>query len=410
MTVVRDAGLGHVLRSPRFGYFWLAQAISRFGDPITIIALAAASYRLTGSALFTSLAVLIATVPQATFGFFAGAIADAVGHRRAMVVCDLLRAFVIALIPIALALGAPLAVPYGLVLVAALCSATFNTARLAIVPALVPGERLAASNSFIFATDRSVEIAGALAAGVLVATIGDAAFWLDALTFAVSAALLARIALEEPAPRSVSWRSMSRDALAGLRFLRSSEVLFSYTVFSLVAQLSIPVLNGLLPVLLFRHFAGGDIALGAQQFGLAEAALAAGAVGAGLVLSPVLDRVRKGRLVVAGFALFGAALVLVAFTTAFELLVVLMVLIGVTNVLFYAPNVAIAQEQTPPGLRARVFGARAALLNLTWLPFVLVGGALGDVVAVPLLIGAAGVLTLGAAAVALATRALPDVR
>ncbi len=77
---MRDA-----LRSPNFGLFWLAQTISRFGDPITLIALAAASFRLTGSAFYTSLAVVVATVPQATFGFFGGAIADALGHRRAMV-------------------------------------------------------------------------------------------------------------------------------------------------------------------------------------------------------------------------------------------------------------------------------------------------------------------------------------
>jgi len=49
-----------VNRSSDFGLFWLAQAISRFGDPITLIALATVTYERTRSALFTALAVVIA--------------------------------------------------------------------------------------------------------------------------------------------------------------------------------------------------------------------------------------------------------------------------------------------------------------------------------------------------------------
>ena len=64
-------------RGSDFGLFWLAQAISRFGDPVTLIALATVTYIATSSALFTALAVVIATVPTAVFGFFAGAVAAA---------------------------------------------------------------------------------------------------------------------------------------------------------------------------------------------------------------------------------------------------------------------------------------------------------------------------------------------
>ena len=65
------------LRSPSFTALWLAQVASRFGDPITLVALAYVSYVQTRSALITALAVVIATVPNALFGVFGGAIADA---------------------------------------------------------------------------------------------------------------------------------------------------------------------------------------------------------------------------------------------------------------------------------------------------------------------------------------------
>ena len=195
MAPVRRAPPLTVLKSTEtppnsFPLYWLAQATSKFGDPITLIALAALAYRVTGSALVTTLAVMVATVPQATIGFFGGAIADAVGLRRSMIWCDFLRAFLIAMIPIALALGFPLAVIFGLALGAALCASVFNPARIAIMPSIVPPQRLAASNSLVYASDRVVEILGAVVGGLLVASIGDAAFYVDALTFALSGALL----------------------------------------------------------------------------------------------------------------------------------------------------------------------------------------------------------------------------
>jgi hypothetical protein len=72
---------------------------------------------------------------------------------------------------------------------------------------------------------------------------------------------------------------------------------------------------------------------------------------------------------------------------------------GVVNVVFYVPNVTLSQELTPPELRARVFGARIALLNLSWLPIIILSGALADAVGVSLLIAAAGLVTLAAAIV-----------
>lgn len=391
-------------RSPNFALFWAAQVTSGFGDKITFFALAYVTWELTRSALFTVFAVVISTVPFAIFGFFGGAIADALGHRRAMVVCDVIRVGAIGLIPGALALGAPLAIPYLLVFIAALCSAVFNPARMGIVPDLVPRERLGASNSVVYASDRTVEIVGSLVAGVLVALLGTAAFYVDALTFALSAVLLQRIDLEDRPRRSVRPRAVLSEARDGVRFLFGNLILRSNTIFSLLAQLCIPVLNGLTPVLIFREYA-----LGPEQLGAAEAALAAGAMIAGVALSPVFGRVAKGRLVIIGFAAYGLNLVAIAFAPSFGLALLLFGLAGVTNVLFFVPNVTISQEVAPQELRARVFGARMALLNLTWLPVVLVIGLLAESLDARVIIALAGAFTVGVALVGSLFESVRDV-
>lgn len=390
-----------VLRTRPFALVWLSGIVSGFGDKITLIALAYLTWVLTQSALFTSLSVVIATVPNALFGFVGGALADELGRRRAMVACDLFRVTLIGAIPLAFA-AAPLAVVYLLVLLASVCGAVFRPARLSILPDVLAGDDLGAGNSLVVSSDRVVEIVGALVAGVIVASIGVAAFYVDALSFLVSALLLSRIELRERAPSGISPARVLRDAALGARAIRDSRVLRTNTVFSLVAQLAIPVLNALAPVLVFRGFGGG-----AAEFAVVEAAIAAGAVVTGAVMPALLRRMPKGRLLVAGFGANGVALLLLAIAPSFEALAALFVLVGVTNVLFLVPNVTIAQEAAPPSFRARVFGARMALLNLSWLPVIVVTGALADIVGPAPLIGLAGALTL---VTALVGALLPSIR
>ena len=386
------------LRSPSFAALWLAQVASRFGDPITLIALAYVSYVQTRSALITALAVVIATVPNALFGVFGGAIADAIGHRRAMIACDLGRVLFVGAVPIVLALGFPLLVAYILVFAAAVCGAIFNPARLALVPRIVSPRDLPAANSVIYSTDRTVEVLGAVAAGLLVASIGDRAFYVDALSFLVSGVFLWRIRLDEDA-RPLSFRSLGQETLEGIRFLWRHAVLRANTLLSLACQLSIPVVSSLAPSLIFRRFAGENPELGASLFGVAEAAIAVGAVVGGVYLGPRLSHLPKGRLILGGFATYGVVLVALALAPTFELAVLLFVMGGVANVVFYVPNVTLSQELTPPELRARVFGTRIALLNLSWLPVIVLSGALADAVSIPLLIAIAGLVTVVGAVV-----------
>lgn len=398
----------HELRSTNFALFWLAQVISRFGDPITLIALTFVTYRATGSALLTALAVVIMTLPSALFSLFGGAIADAVGARRAMLWCDILRVLFIGAVPALLGAGVPLVVVFLLVFLSGICGAIFNPARVAIVPTLLTPERLATGNSLVYASDRAVEIGGALAAGVLVATFGDGAFYADALTFALAALLLSRVVVTETS-RPVTLRQVVRDGMEGLRFIRHTAVVWANTVFSLAAQLALPVVNGLTPVLIIRRFAGGDATAGAVLFGGAEAALAFGAVLASAIFPRYLVHYRKGHLLIAGFAIWGTVAALIAVAPNFTVALGLFGLLGAANVLFFVPTVTILQEATPANVRARVFGARIAITNLSWLPLVLVSGLLGDAIGVNVLIAFAGLVTVATAVIASFVPAIRDV-
>jgi MFS family permease len=386
------------IRSANFAFFWLAQVISRFGDPITLVALVFVTYRATESALWTAVAVAITIVPNALFSLFGGAIADALGPRRAMLWCDIVRVPLIAVVPVLLAMNMPLAIIFFAVFVAGIAGAVFGPARGALVPALLTRDRLAAGNSLVFASDRAVEIGGALAGGVLVATIGENAFYVDALTFGLSAVLLSRVVVQEPTGK-MRWSGVIANAFDGLRFLRKSTVLWANTLFSLSAQVANPIINSLTPVFLIRRFAEGDPVTGAVLYGAAEAAIAFGAVLGSTLLPRYVSGFRKGRLLIAGFAATGLVIVLIALAPTFAVAAILFGVLGITNVLFYVPTVTILQEGTPTEMTARVFGARIALTNLSWVPAVFLGGVLGDSIGVELLLALAGGLTLATAMV-----------
>lgn len=383
------------IRSANFAFFWLAQVVSRFGDPITLVALTFITYRATQSALLTAIAVGVASIPNALFGFFGGAIADAAGPRRAMFWCDVVRAIAICAVPVLLMFDAPLAIIFVLVFVAGICGAIFAPARGAVIAALLRRQHLAQGNSLVFASDRAVEISGALAGGALVATVGEGAFYVDALTFALSAILLARVVVSEQ-PKLITWSKVLADARDGMSFLRRSAVLWSNTLFSLVAQFSNPVINTLTPAFLIRRFAANDALAGAVLYAGSEAAIAVGAVFGSALLPRYLVRVPKGGALLVGFALSGLVIVLIAFAPSYAAAAVLFGVLGFTNVLSYVPTVTILQEATPQPMVGRVFGARIAMTNLSWLPIILLGGLIADRVGVANFLAAAGLVTLGA--------------
>lgn len=398
----------HDVRSANFAFFWMAQVISRFGDPITVIALAFVTYRSTQSALLTAVAVGVATIPNALFGFFGGAIADAMGPRRAMFWCDVIRAVIVGTIPVLLVFQAPLVFVLAFAFFAGCAGAIFGPARGAIIPALLTREKLAAGNSLVYASDRAVEIGGALAGGALIVAVGDGAFYVDAVTFALSAVLLARVVVREQT-HEITWRRIWHDARDGFLFLRRSAVLWSNTLFSLAAQFFNPVVNTLTPVLLIRKFAGNDPVGGAVLYAGSEAAIALGAVLGSAILPRYVTRIPKGRAVLFGFAATGVVVVLIALAPSYTIAAALFVVLGFTNVLFYVPTVTILQEGTPLELTARVFGARIAITNLSWLPIIFLGGLIGDAIGVDTFLAIAGLITLGTALVAAFLPVIRDV-
>src|SRR5690348_16212998 len=74
------------LKTPAYRRLWLAGTVTVVGAQLSVVAVPAQIYELTGSSAFVGLTGLFGLVPLVVFGLWGGAIADAVDRRTLLLV------------------------------------------------------------------------------------------------------------------------------------------------------------------------------------------------------------------------------------------------------------------------------------------------------------------------------------
>ncbi|MEV8456025.1 MFS transporter [Streptomyces sp. NPDC052095] len=204
-TDTGSAGTGRpsLLHHRDFMLLWSGQTVSEVGSMITpfalpfiaVTALDASNFRTGLLTAFGSLAFLLVALP-------AGVIVDRVARHRLMMWCDLLRAAVIATVPVAWYLDA-LGFTHlcAVALVTGSLTVFFDVAYQSYLPVLVGKDALIDANGKLGTTSSSAAALGPTLAGILVAAVGGArALAADAVSFVLSAASLSLIRTPEPKP------------------------------------------------------------------------------------------------------------------------------------------------------------------------------------------------------------------
>lgn len=176
-----------------FRLLYLATLISLGGDWFLTVALLDLVLELTGSATLASLVLLFQTLPIFFFTAHAGHVIDRLDRRKLMIGVDLVRIGA-CLLPLLARTPATLPFAFAGVFLIAVGSAYFEPAAQAALPNIVAGEELAAANVLMGSTWGTMLVAGAGIGGVVTELLGrDASFVFDAVSFGVSAILLARM-------------------------------------------------------------------------------------------------------------------------------------------------------------------------------------------------------------------------
>jgi MFS family permease len=414
---VISRALGHpyvrLAQNGSFGALWTGQLISLFGDRLHQLALVALVGEATQNGAFAVAMVFVAaTVPNLVFGPLAGALVDRWDQKRVMIVSDLLRAGIVLLIPVAATVDVVLVYP--LVFVLTTVSIFFRPARTAVIPRLVKDDELVAANSAIWLSDSLADVLGYPLAAVFVAFLGTSlavAFWVDAVTYLASAALILTMVIPAVIRTAVEavpgLRGFIADLAAGWRFLRGEPVLRANTLQAVVAQFSIGVTIGIMAIYAAEALSSDAIDARAR-YGFIEMAIGIGNLVGGFVIGLVGTRLAKGRLVIIGYVVYGACVAALAVTGNMGVALGLTMGMGVANMVFVIPTQALFMERTPNDMIGRVVSFRFSAVFGSMTIAMAVGGLMSEALGPATVFGIFGLLTVLAGMAGLLSRPLRE--
>lgn len=192
------AGLLVPLRIREFRFLWAAELASVAGDQLARVALAVLVYARTSSASLTALTYALTFVPSLLGGLLLSGLADRFPRRRVLVVTDVLRAMLAAVMAVP---AMPLPALWALVGALSLAAAPFKAAQLAMIPTILTDDRdFRAGLSLRMVTSQTAQVVGFAAGGVLMTAVEPhLALLANAATFAVSAVLVLAGVRDRPA-------------------------------------------------------------------------------------------------------------------------------------------------------------------------------------------------------------------
>ncbi|HHU67935.1 MFS transporter [Corynebacterium sp.] len=350
------------LQVPAYRRLWVANIATMIGAQLTVVAVPAQIYSITGSSAYVGLTGLFGLVPLVIFGLYGGSIADGFDKRKVLIVST------VGMIATALAFwGLTVAGNtnvWWLLAVFSLQQAFFavnQPTRTAVFRSILPLELLAAGSSLNMMLMQFGAIVGPLVAGALIPFIGYS--WLYALDAALLIPTLgAVLALPALPPSGEAQKAGFRSVVDGLSYLRTQPVLMVAMLLDLIAM-TFGMPRALYPEIAAVNF--GEPGDGGIMLALLYSSMAAGAVLGGLLSGWVSRVVRQGLAVIVCIIAWGVAVVIAggavmlspgAVTVWAWMVILMLVLGGAADMFSAALRTAILQQSAADHVQGRIQG------------------------------------------------------
>jgi len=399
MSSLSGSSRGALWRDRDFLRLWSAQTVSDFGARITrdglpmmaVVSLAALPGQLGVLYALTSGAALVV-------GLSAGGYIDGTLRRPILIATDLIRAAVLISLPVAAWLGVLSMVQvYVVAALVASASVFFDIADHAYLPGLVGKAQVVDANARIAATESVAEMGGPALAGVLFQWLtAPFAVVVNAVTYLVSAVLLAGIRAPEPPPvrEDGDEGGWLHGVVTGARTAWSEARVRVLLIMSATGGLFGGFFGALYIAFVLR-----DLGLNPALLGIGIATGGVGALAGSAIAMPMARRLGVGPTIcVAGaLAALGVMIVLLAPTNTVGAMACLMVSQFLGDCFGVVPLVlatSLRQSVLPGNVLGRVDATFRATGGGAAVVGALAGGALGQVLGmrVTLLLAVAGLM------------------
>ena len=387
-------------RRPRLGgeftRLWTANAISNLGDGVTGVAGPLLVASMTSNPTLVAGAVVVQQLPWLLFALPAGAYVDRLDRRRLLVAVNLTRGAVLAGLAAAVwADVASLPVLYTTFFLFGTGETVADSTSVALLPSLVPADRLASANARLLGTYLVGNQLVAPPVGAwLFVVAAPLPFAFDGASFLAAALLLAPLLRRHgPAPRHGEQpRSLRAEITEGLGWLWRHR-----TLRLLAVCLGVMNLAGAGTFAIWVLWARQRLGLEGVGFGAVVTAYAAGGLLGTLVASRLEATFGPGILLRAGLCIEAACQLILALTRSPWVAGATLILFGAHAMVWGVVTVSLRQRLVPDQLRGRV--------NSVYFLFDLGGAALGTLLGGGLAsaLGITAPFWLGSGAVAVLT-------
>ncbi|GGS63408.1 MFS transporter [Planobispora rosea] len=339
-----------------FWRLWASSALSNLADGIFKVALPLVAIRFTDSPTLIAGLTFALTLPWLLFALPAGALADRLDRRRAMLGANTVRAVLLAVLALAAVTGTgSIWVLYAVAVCVGVTETIYDTSAQSILPQVVPRDRLSRANGRLHAAELTANefvgppVGGFLvAAGVAMAFVAPVALW----AAAVGALLLVRGSFRIERERRTTMRA---DIAEGLRFLWRNRLL--RTLAAMVGLFNFAGSATWAVLVLYAVGPGSAMGLSEPAYGLLLTASAAGSL-LGSLLADRIERLLGRSRSIALTVFVGALFVGAPALTADPLLVGAAFFAGgVSIAVWNVITVSLRQRITPDRLLGRLNSA-----------------------------------------------------
>jgi MFS family permease len=339
----------------------LGRLVSITGGSAAYIALVAAIYGETNSALWVSAALFSGVVGSVVSAPYAGWLGDRFDRRRVLIAADVAAAAVATAMALT---GQPEALVPLLGLLAVVQS-PFEPASAAALPNLVSPRDVPRANALVAATGSAGFLVGPLVGGVVLGAGASptALFAVDAATFVVSAALV--VSIRRPFGRGST--DEQPGVLAGFRVILRRPALRLLVTAGMASLVGVGIVD------VASYPLSLELGGGTEGYGAMTALLGGGGV-LGAALAGRVLAAGPSRALVGGFAAGAGGLALAGVAPVLAVALVGMGIAGAGRGIGDVAATTLLQAQAEDAVRSRVFAAQEGAAHVAFTVSALAGG------------------------------------
>ena len=377
----QNMGKRHWRRNVTF--FLLGQGFSILGSSLVYYAIMWHITLTTGSGSALTLLLIAGTIPMVLLSPMGGVWADRINRKWLINIADGVIAAVTLLIILMFSLGVE-SIWLLLICIAvrALGQGVQMPAVGAIIPQMVPKEKLARVNGLNGAIQMGSALLAPMGAAALMAILPvQQIMWVDIITAAISIVVLTFfVKVGKPVGSQTAQESTWKDFLAGAKYVIKHRFARAFLTLNAVMMVLIAPISFLTPLVITRDFGADPWKLGAIEIAFMAAAL----IGSGIIAALGGFKKQKMTLMLVSiiFGLASVGLGVVAELNLFWLFVGFMALAGLVGGFFQPVSNTMLQQRVDEKYMGRVYSVMSIIANTAAPIGMLIFGPLADVMSV----------------------------